>query len=97
VIRARASLDLTAAQAVGVKALTFLAGEPERLARFLALTGLGPDTIRSAASSPTFLAAVLDYVVADEELLVRLAGEMETRPETIVEAHRLLAPAGGTK
>ncbi len=96
-IRPRASLDRSTAEAIAVKALTFLAAEPERLARFLALTGLGPDTIRGAASSPGFLAAVLDHVLGDEDLLIRLADEVGTRPETIVEARRLLAPVDETE
>jgi hypothetical protein len=66
------------------------------LARFLALTGLGPETIRAAAGSPGFLKAVLDHVAGHEDLLVGLADEMGTRPETIVEARRVLAGPGET-
>jgi hypothetical protein len=90
----RKSLDRPAAEDIAVKALTLLTRDPERLARFLALTGLGPDTIRGAAGSPGFLRAVLDHVAGNEELLVSLADEMGTRPETIAEARRLLAGPG---
>jgi hypothetical protein len=92
VIRSRNRLDRAAAQDIAVKALTQLVSDPERLARFLALTGLGPETIRAAAGSPGFLGAVLDHVAQDEELLVAVAAETETRPETIIEARHLLAP-----
>ena len=87
-------LERAAAEDIAVKALTLLVSDPERLARFLALTGLGPDTIRAAAGSPGFLAAVLDHVVHDEDLLVSLAGEIGLAPEAIGEARRLLAPSG---
>lgn len=90
----RKTLDRQAAEDIAVKALTLLTRDPERLARFLALTGLGPDTIRAAAGSPGFLKAVLDHVAGSEDLLVTLAGEMDTRPETIGEARRLLAGPG---
>ena len=38
-----------AAEALAVAALAFIAGEPERLGRFLAMSGIGPDSIRAAA------------------------------------------------
>ena len=91
-IRSRNVLDRAGAEDIGVKALTLLVSDPERLARFLALTGLGPENIRGAAGSPGFLLAVLDHVVQDEELLVGLARDIGARPETIVEARRFLAP-----
>ena len=90
----RKTLDRPAAEDIAVKTLTLLARDPERLAGFLALTGLGPETIRAAAGSPDFLRAVLDHVAGDETLLVSLANEMGTRPETLAEARRLLAGPG---
>jgi Protein of unknown function (DUF3572) len=63
-----------AAEQLAVAALGFIAGEPERLGRFLAMTGLGPASIRDAASEPQFLAGVLDHVAADEPLLLAFAG-----------------------
>ena len=92
--RSRNSLDRAAAEDIAIKALTFLSGDPERLARFLALTGLGPETIRAAAGSPGFLKAVLDHVAGQEELLVGLAEAIGARPETVVAARRLLVTAG---
>ena len=93
-MRARKALHRQAAEDIAVKTLTLLASDPERVARFLALTGLGPDTIRSTAGSPGFLKAVLDHVAGHEDLLVRLADEMGIGPETIAEARRLLAAPG---
>jgi hypothetical protein len=95
-MRARKTLDRQAAEDIAVKALTLLTRDQERLARFLALTGLGPETIRAAAGSPGFLKAVLDHIAGHEDLLVGLADEMGTRPETIVEARRVLAGPGET-
>ena len=47
-----------AAESLAITALAFLAAEPERLGRFLALTGIGPESIRAAAHQPQFLLAV---------------------------------------
>ena len=44
-----------AAEALAIQALTHIAGDPERMGRFLAVTGIGPTEIRSAAGEPGFL------------------------------------------
>ncbi len=56
-----------AAEALAIAALSFLAAEPERLGGFLALTGIGPESIRDAAGEPHFLAGVLDHVVSERD------------------------------
>jgi hypothetical protein len=81
------------AENVAVGAFSFITSDEERLGRFLAVSGLRPDTIRDAASSPGFLAGILDYVVSDEPLLMALAKEMDTRPEHIMQAHLTLSPS----
>ena len=93
-MRIRKTLDRPAAEDIAIKALTSLTRDAERLAGFLALTGLGPETIRAAAGSPDFLRAVLDHVAGQEDLLVSLADEIGTHPETIAEAQRVLAGPG---
>ncbi len=47
-------LTKAAAESIAIEALTFLAGNPARLDRFLALSGLGWDTLRVAAGEPGF-------------------------------------------
>jgi|SRR3954462_7635768 Protein of unknown function (DUF3572) len=60
--------------------LTFLASEPERLARFFILTGLSPDTIRQAAAAPGFTTSVLDYLLNDKPLLRLFTAGTEIAP-----------------
>ena len=86
------------ARSLAVSALTFIAADPDRLGRFLGLTGLGPDNLRTAAADPAFLSSVLDYLVADEELLVGFAADAGLKPETIARAHAALCrtPEGET-
>jgi len=80
-----------AASALAVTALGFIAAEPERLGRFLATTGIGPESIRAAASEPDFLLGVLDYLVGDEELLLAFANENCFDPAHVAGARDILA------
>jgi hypothetical protein len=79
------------AEETAIAALGFIAAEPERLRRFLALTGIAPDGIREAARAPQFLVGVLDHVVGDERLLLAFAAEREIDPETVMRARDALA------
>jgi hypothetical protein len=74
------------AESLAIEALAFLAGDAERLGRFLALTGIQPDTIRQAARDPAFLAAVLDHLAGDESLLLDFARESGREPGEILRA-----------
>jgi hypothetical protein len=82
------------AEALAVEALGFLARDDERLGRFLAITGLGPENLRAAASSPGFLAGVLAHMAEDEALLLAFAADAGIRPERIAAAHARLAGPG---
>ena len=88
----RAKIDRNEAERIAVAALAFLAGDHGRLTRFLDVTGLAPARIRDAAGEPDFLAAVLDHLVGDDELIVGLAVDLRIRPEDVVEAQRVLSP-----
>jgi hypothetical protein len=75
-----------AAEQLAIAALGFIADESERLGRFLAMTGLGPGSLRNAAREPHFLAGVLDHVAADETLLVAFAARHEVDPDAVMRA-----------
>jgi hypothetical protein len=59
--------------------------------RFLAVTGIGPQSIREAAREPHFLAAVLDHVASDERLLLAFAAETEIDPSDVIPARDALS------
>ena len=84
-----------AATTLAIAALNFLAGEFERLERFLALTGLGPQSLRAAAREPSFLLGVLDHVASDEALLLTFAQEIGIEPEAVGRARDALAERPG--
>jgi hypothetical protein len=95
-LKSRQSSNLESARSLAVSALTFIAADSDRLSRFLSLTGLGPDNLRTAAADPAFLDSVLDYLVADEELLIAFAADAGLKPEAVARAHHILCgPSGG--
>jgi hypothetical protein len=80
-----------AAEHLAIQALAYLGEESDRLARFLALSGLDPNTIRAAAHDPRFLAGVLEYVAADEALLIAFAAHAQVAPEMLAAGRNLLS------
>jgi hypothetical protein len=78
-------------EALAITVLGFLASDSERLGRFLAVTGLGPESLRAAARDPEFLASVLSHIAEDESLLVAFAADAGVAPESVARAHRKLA------
>ena len=86
----RVHLTQEAAELLAVNALSFLAGEPEALGRFLALTGIGPAMLRAAAADPDFLIGVLDYFLGDERLLVAYAQHAGIPEREVAAARRTL-------
>src|SRR5512143_253388 len=71
------------AEALAIQALTFIAGDGERLGRFLAVTGIGPAEIRTAAREPGFLVGVLEYMASDDRLITAFASETGLDPADI--------------
>ncbi|MGA7997330.1 MAG: DUF3572 domain-containing protein [Bradyrhizobium sp.] len=78
------------AEIVAVQALSFIAGEPERLGLFLAESGIGPETLRNAAADPRFLASVLDFVMRDDATVKAFAKVSQLHPTNIAAAHQAL-------
>ncbi|MES2194510.1 MAG: DUF3572 domain-containing protein [Pseudomonadota bacterium] len=78
------------AEIVAVQALSFIAGEPERLGQFLAESGIGPETLRTAAADPRFLASVLDFIMRDDATVKAFASVSQLHPTNVAAAHQAL-------
>ena len=78
------------AEIVAVQALSFIAGDPERLGQFLAESGIGPESLRAAATDPHFLANVLDFVMRDDATVKAFASVSQLHPTNIAAAHQAL-------
>ena len=78
------------AEIVAIQALSFIAGDPARLGRFLAETGIGPETLRKSASDPKFLVRVLDFVMRDDATVKAFAEAAQLHPTNVASAHQVL-------
>jgi hypothetical protein len=67
----RISMNQSSAETTALQALAFIAGSPDALHRFVAVSGADAASLRRRAGEPEFLSAVLDYLLANEELLTQ--------------------------
>ena len=81
------------AETIALNALSFLAESPDALESFMHQSGVDPATIRLRVAERDFLAAVLDFLMADEALLVRFCDSTRTEPRVVRQANYEL---GGT-
>jgi hypothetical protein len=58
------------AATIALKGLAYLANSESSLDSFLDLSGADRDTLRARADEPEFLVSLLDFMLANEELLV---------------------------
>jgi hypothetical protein len=80
---------------LAIQALAFLAEEPERLNRFLGMSGIDAEDIRTAAREPAFLAGVLEHMLSHESLLIAFAESVGIEPGEIARARSALGGAEG--
>lgn len=80
-----------AAEFVAIQALSFVADDAEILGRFLAETGIGPQTLRSSASDPHFLTGVLDFMLRDDATVKAFSEFSGHHPTTIAAARLALS------
>ena len=80
----------TAAEAIAIDALTFIASDDDLLSRFVAVTGIDPAAVRSELEKPGFLHGVMHHVVEHENLLVAFASSAGLKPEQVAAAAQAL-------
>ncbi len=86
-------MDIDHATVIALRALQHLVGDDTTRDRFMAASGLDPSTIGAEASNPEFLAGVLDFLLADEAILVAFCETAALAPELPMQARRAL-PGG---
>jgi hypothetical protein len=85
--------QMQSAETVAIQALGWIAGDEERLGRFMGLAGLSVDELRARAGEPEFLGGVLDFVLENEALLVEFAESAGLKPESVLRLRRQLPGA----
>jgi hypothetical protein len=88
-----AKLSREDAETVAIRAVAFLAAREDLFLRFVSLTGMTGDQVRGSLAEPAVLGAVLDFVLADEALVLALVQELDVAPELPARARRLLPGA----
>jgi len=78
------------ARAVALRALGFVFGDRAYLDRFLCSVTISLSDLRRQPSSPANLAAVLDFIIDNELILLRFSRTIDLSVEAVYEARRLL-------
>lgn len=86
-------MQFQTAEILALKALTFLAQSPDDLERFVALTGIAPADLRGRADDPEILAAVMDFLLADDARITNFCESHAIKPEILQSARRALPGA----
>jgi hypothetical protein len=90
--RQHCSLSQQAAEDIAVKALTFLSQDPDLLGRFLALSGMDPATLRDVINEPSFQAAMLDFLMSNDDTVLAFATNHGLTPDDVLKAKMKLDP-----
>mgnify|MGYP001362916808 FL=1 len=69
------------AEILALQALAFIASDEELLSRFIALTGMNVDGLKAAAAETGTLIAVMDFIMFDDNLIVRFAEFVKLGPD----------------
>jgi hypothetical protein len=80
--------------ALALSALATTLGDARRAQRFVDLTGIGTEELRSRAAEPALLAALIRFLEAHEPDLVAVSEELGVAPDVLVKARRELERGG---
>lgn len=83
------------ASEIAFKAIGFIVSDDTLRDRFLALSGLSPDDIRTNLADADFQASILEFLISNEPDLILFAEEANEKPENIVTAWRSLGGGVG--
>jgi hypothetical protein len=71
------------AEVLALEGLGWLAGQEDGIQRFLDQSGIDAATLRDAAGSPDMGVAVLDFLLANEDLLLGFCENAAISPKTL--------------
>ena len=77
---------------VALAALAWILSDTPRAERFLALTGLSPETLRAGIGDPAMHRAVLEFLCAHEPDLVAAADSLGLEPARLAAMRERIAP-----
>lgn len=86
-------MQLEAAHTLALQALGWIASEDEVFPVFLTATGANLGELRARAADPDFLAAVLDFLMQDDQWVIAFC-DAAGQPYTAPQAARAALPGG---
>lgn len=86
-------LPKDAAETLALRVLGWLAEDADRIGRFAGMAGADPGALRAQAQEPEFLGFVMDFLLADEALLIDCCTALDIPPDTPMRARASL-PGG---
>ncbi len=81
------------AETIALQALGWLAGDPENLNAFLALSGLSPADLMAQAGDARMLGAVMDFVLSEDRLVIGFC-DSAALAYSVPQAARAALPGG---
>ena len=78
------------AEILALECLGWLAGDPDSIQRFLDLSGTSAADLRAAAGEPGTCLAVLDFLLGNEELLLKFCESTGLDPRQVNAARHAL-------
>jgi len=78
------------AKTLALAALGWILQDTERAARYLELTGLDPDSLRTGLDDQAVLGSVLDFLANHEPDLIRASEALAVTPEELISIRRIL-------
>jgi len=81
------------AKEIATNAVVWLADQPDRLGAFLGATGAEATDLRAAVTDPSFLGAVLDFILMSDDSVLAFAQDQDLAPEDVQTARSHL-PGG---
>ena len=79
------------AEAIALKALEFLVSDDELLTVFLGSTGATVENLRPGASDAAFLGSVLDFILMDDQWVIKLCDACDLNYSEIYPARHALS------
>ncbi|SEN94577.1 Protein of unknown function [Paracoccus alcaliphilus] len=87
-------MSYAGAEALTVQALQFIASDQELVEALLAMTGLRALDLRQAAADPGFGVSLLDFLLEDDQRVLRFARSAGIAPQEVMTARTALAGPG---
>lgn len=81
------------AETLALQALSYLLTDEDLLVLFFAASGADAGALRAGAGDPVFLAAVVDFLLAEDARVLGFAAASGHRPEALIVARQAL-PGG---